>query len=92
MEFNYWLEGKGFVSREKVKELISDPNNKEDIPDKWAILLKDVTLTTYRVTIETELTFDMLAEEGTNNKSWGEMPMFGMWKDREDMSDPSPLY
>ena len=30
MGFNYWLEGKGFINREKVKELISDPNNKFD--------------------------------------------------------------
>jgi len=30
MEFNYWLEGKGFVSRIEVKELILDPKNKFD--------------------------------------------------------------
>ena len=58
-----------------------------EIPVKWAKLLKGIMSSTYRITIEPESTFNEISKTDVK-KSWKDMPMFGMWKDRDDMSDP----
>ena len=58
-----------------------------EIPVKWAKLLEDIS-STYRITIEAESTFNEISKADVK-KSWKDMPMFGMWKDRNDMRDPA---
>ncbi len=70
-----------------MEKMILEHINIQDIPAKWAKLLKGVMPSTYKITIETETEFDKVPES-LIKKSWGEMPMSGMWKDRDDMNDP----
>ncbi len=68
-----------------MEKMILEHIHKREIPAKWAKLLKDVMSSTYRITIEPE--FDDIPKANTK-KSWKDTPMFGMWKDRDDMNDP----
>ena len=73
-----------------MEKMILEHIDKEDIPAKWARLLKDVMSSTYRITIEPELASNTIPKEIIKNKkSWADMPMFGMWKDRKDLKDPA---
>ena len=69
-----------------MEKMILEHIHKREIPAKWAELLKDVMSSTYRITIEPE--FDAIPKASAK-KSWRDMPMFGMWKDRDDMNDPA---
>lgn len=62
--------------------------SKQDIPAKWLKLLDDNLPSTYRITIEPE-NKPNLATKIKNKKSWADMPMFGMWKDKDDINDPA---
>ena len=71
-----------------MEKMIIEHINLQDIPAKWSKLLKDIVPSTYKITIESEPTFDQTPEPHIK-KSWGEIPLFGMWKDRKDMEDPA---
>jgi len=62
--------------------------SKQDIPAKWLKLLDDNLPSTYRITIEPE-NKPKLATKIKNKKSWADMPMFGMWKDKDDINNPA---
>ena len=67
--------------------MILEHIDRQEIPVKWARLLEGIMSSTYRITIEPESTFNDISKTDVK-KSWKDMPMFGMWKDRDDMSDP----
>ncbi len=71
-----------------MEKMILEHVRKRDIPAEWAKYLKDVLSSTYRITIEPEAKQDVISESGTD-KSWGDMPLSGMWKDRDEMTDPA---
>ncbi|MDM8566615.1 hypothetical protein QUF74_13310 [Candidatus Halobeggiatoa sp. HSG11] len=61
--------------------------DRQEIPVKWVRLLEGIMSPTYRITIEPESTFNEISKTDVK-KSRKDMPMFGMWKDRDDRSDP----
>ena len=72
-----------------MEKMILEHINIEDIPSKWAQFLKNAISSSYRITIEPEPEpRPDPPREYHVRKSWADMPMFGMWKDRDDMDDP----
>ena len=69
-------------------KMILEHISKQDIPAKWVKLLDDSLPSTYRITIEPE-NKPSLTSEAKNKKSWADMPMFGMWKDKDDLNNPA---
>ncbi len=70
-----------------MDKMILEHVNIQDIPSKWSKLLKNLVSTSYKITIEAESKADKF-KNSKNKKSWKNAPMFGMWKDRDDMSEP----
>ncbi len=71
-----------------MEKMILEHIEKRDIPSEWIKYFDDFLSSTYRITIEPETMRHVASEIGTN-KSWRDMPLFGMWKERDDMTDPA---
>jgi len=71
-----------------MEKMILEHVNIDDIPVKWKKLLKDFISSSYKITIESEPKLSKTTTSSNRHKSWKDMPMFGMWKDRDDISSP----
>ncbi len=70
-----------------MEKMILEHVNIDDIPVKWKKFLKDFISPRYKITIEAEQKQTTIASS-KGRKSWKDMPMFGMWKDRADITSP----
>ncbi len=68
--------------------MILEHVHRRDLPAEWTKSLKDILSSTYRITIEAESRPEEKSME-QSSKSWRNVPMFGMWKDRDNMADPA---